>query len=113
MKKSAQPSGKEIADFFAGEAVAEALLPDLKERIQAIQQKDKTAWIGVGPCNAFIACSNIGASSPYLSDAKNVPYFSPLESTAKVSTAFQNGFWCGLCKELKIKPSRYMFREVM
>ena len=113
MKKSAQPSGKEIADFFAGESIAEALLPSLKEKIQSIQGKGKTAWIGVGPCNAFIACSEAGASSPYLSDARNVPYFSPLESTAKVSTAFQNGFWCGLSKELQIKPSRYMFREVM
>jgi hypothetical protein len=113
MKKSAQPSGKEIADFFAGEAVAEALLPSLKVKIQAIQTNGKTAWVGVGPCNAWIGSSDVGASSPYLSDTRSVPYFTPRENPGKTSIAFQNGFWCGLSKELQIKPSRYMFREVM
>ena len=109
----AKLSGKELRDFFVGESTAEAMLPELKERIQAIQEKGKTAWVGVGPCNAFIACSDVGASSPYLSDTKNVPYFPPLQKTTKASIAFQNGFWCGLGKGLQIKSSRYMFREVV
>ena len=107
------PTGKELADFFAGKSIAEAMIPSLKEKIAAIQADGKTAWIGVGPCNAFIGCSEVGASSPYLTHTKNLPYFSPLESTEKVSVAFQNGFWCVLNEEIQIKPSRYMFREVV
>ena len=112
-QKKKHPSGKELADFFAGKSVAESLLPSLKEKINAIQAKGKTAWVGVGPCNAWIGSSEIGASSPYLSDTKSIPYFSPLESTAKVSVAFQNGFWSVLNEGLPIKPSRYTFREVV
>ena len=110
-EESARPSGKEISDFFAGKSAAEMLLPSLKKRIKEIQADGKTAWVGVGSCNAFIGFSENGASSPYLINTKSVPY-PPLGSYEKASVAFRNGFWCVLNEELQIKSSRYMFREV-
>ncbi len=111
MKESTQPSGKEISDFFAGKAAAEILLPNLKKKIREIQADGKTAWVGVGPCSAFIGFSENGASSPYLMNTKSVPY-PPSMDSEKASVAFRNGIWCVLNKELQIKSSRYMFREV-
>ena len=106
------PSGKEVADFFAGEAAAEMLIPSLREKVNLIQADGKTAWLGVGIANAFIGSSEKGASSPLLTDVKNIAY-TRNPNGEKYSVPFMNGVWYGFSKAFQIQHSRYTFREVL